>query len=143
MSARDVFEAARRASRRIEELHFELEEPISRASSGQGVRTSSVGDPTARAAERQIERVPEILREIDACEKAISEALALIDGVRQAFETPWWRVLELHYIDGMSWPEVSEEMCLSRATCVRWRDAAFDWIDFVGDAKARRGMGSA
>lgn len=67
----------------------------------------------------------------------------LIDGVRRAFETPWWRALDLYYIDGLGWPEVADEMGVSERTCRKWRDAALDWLDFVGDANARRGMGRA
>ena len=82
-----------------------------------------------------------MLRELDACEECVGEALGLIDGVRRAFETPWWRVLELYYIDGMAWQDVAADMGVNEKTCRRWRDAACDWLDFVGEASARMGRG--
>lgn len=142
MEARDTFEKAREASSRIEELHRLIEEARP-PSSGAGGPSGGFGDPTARLAAYALEAVPDMLRELEACEGCVGEALELIDGVRRAFETPWWRVLELYYIDGMAWQDVAETIGVNEKTCRRWRDSAFDWLDFVGEANARMGRGRA
>jgi hypothetical protein len=88
-------------------------------------------------------RQKSLAAEMEACQEAVSEALALIDGIRKAFESPWYEVLELRYIDGLEWDGVATSMGLSVSTCKRWHRAALDWIDFVGEARARSGMGAA
>ena len=143
MTAREFFEDARRCSARIEELQFEMAEPAPRGRSRGAVRAPGTSDPTASMAERAIDGAAAMAREMLQCQRCVSEALAVIDGVRAAFETPWWRVLELYYIDRMGWAEVADEMGLSKRTCIRWRDAALQWVDFVGMAHAKRGEGRA
>lgn len=144
MRAREVFGAARAAAKRIEELQFlcGMEGPAPGGGKGPGPK-NAVSDPTGSAAEWRIEDLADLRRELEACEAVVGEALALIDGVRKAMETPWWRVLDLYYIDRLEWGDVAEELGLSVRTCYRWRDAAFDWLDFVGEANARMGRGRA
>lgn len=142
MEARETFESARAAAARIEELRRLVEEarpPRGRSGGPCGTH----GDPTASLAEYAVEMVPAMVRELKSCEAAVGEALALVEGVRRTIETPWWRVLELYYIDRLGWCDVAEEMGLSVRTCHRWRDAACDWLDFIGEANARSGRGRA
>ena len=143
MRAREVFGAARAAAARIEEIQFLLEEgPGYGGESGPGPK-NSVGDPTASRAMWRVEDLVDLEREMGSCQEAVGEALKLIDGVRRAFETPWWRVLELYYIDGMAWQDVAEVVGVDVRTCYRWRNSACDWMDFVGEANARMGRGRA
>lgn len=143
MDAMELFEEARRCSERIEELQCAIGEPPPSRSSDGMPRGGGTSDPTARMAEHAIDGVADMEREMESCQQVVGEALAIVDGLRRAFETPWWRAVELYYIDRLSWAQVAEEMGIPKRTCLRWRDSAFDWVDFVGVARARAGIGGA
>ncbi len=143
MTSWETFAEARRAAARLEELRLMEGAPQPSGPRREGARACGTGDPTATAAERAIEGGRELAEEERACERAVDEARALGEGVRLAFDAPWWRVLDLHYLRLMGWREVAEETCVSLRTCLRWRDAAFEWIDSVGFARARAGVGIA
>lgn len=142
MRARELFEQARRASARIEELTYEMQLPSPPRSGAPGP-TGVPGDPTARQAEWATDGRQAMARELDACERCVGEALALIEGVRRAIAAPWWRVLDAHYIDRQTFEEVAEALGVDRRTCMRWRDAACEWVDAMGFARAKMGEGDA
>lgn len=139
MTAREVFEAARGAARRIEELQFDmcLDAPPSKG--GHGATSPGASDPTGRAAEWRVDAMADMASEMCECERAVGYALGVIEGVRAGLGERYAVVLDRYYIDGEGWGDVSEGLGVARSTIVRWRDIAFDWIDSVGQAHAIRG----
>lgn len=143
MTARELFEGARRASARIEELLLEEGAPLPSPRRGGPHGAGGTSDPTAALAARELDGGADAARELEACMQAVDEARQVVDGIRRLFETPWWRVLELYYIDRLTWDGVSRETGVPRRTCVSWRDAAFDFVDSFGIAHAKHAAGVA
>ncbi|MFR3450418.1 MAG: hypothetical protein ACLTSX_00930 [Collinsella sp.] len=52
-------------------------------------------------------------------------------------------VLELRYCDGMQWHMLADSLCLSESYAKTCASAALDWVDLVGVAGAREGVGQA
>ena len=139
MTARETFEQAREAARRIEQLQFELElaEPPRRATGGPSAPGN--GDPTARSAEWRVDALADKAREMEQLQALVGEALRVIEGVRSGLGERYAMVLERHYIDRAGWTEIADETGVTSRTLVRWRDVACDWVDSVGHAHARIG----
>lgn len=144
MRAREVFEAARRAAGRIEELQFlcELGAPVPGGCEGPGPK-NAVGDPTGSVALWRIDDLVDLEREMDACQDAVGEALALVEGVLMAWGRRSAEVLECYYIDGMSWGDVAAEVGRSKSWVRSHAQVLCDWIDSMPPQNVRAGMGSA
>lgn len=82
------------------------------------------------------------LAEMRETEHVIGEALRYVEGLRRVFSRKA-DVIELHYIDLMSWADVAAEMGRTRQTCMAWRDQLLDWCDMVGWAHVAAGTGVA
>lgn len=144
MRAREVFGAARAAAARIEELRFlcEMDGPPSGGDGGPGPK-NAVGDPTGSAAQWRIEDLVDLEREMDACQDAVAEAMVLIDGVLVAWGRKSAEVLELYYIDGMSWADVADEVDRSKTWVRSHAQVLCEWIDSMPPKNVRAGKGSA
>ena len=84
--------------------------------------------------------------EREGLERTIGDVGSVIEGCRLV----WARMadaVELHWIgiDGrpLSWREVGDELGVSDRTAMRWASAVIDWVDAVGPARARAGVGIA
>lgn len=74
----------------------------------------------------------------------VDDARAVCAGVRAANPTQrWGDVLEARYIECMDWRRVALAMDMSERQVHADHDAALDWVDLVGIAAAREGMGQA
>ena len=74
----------------------------------------------------------------------VEDARAVCAGVRAANPTQrWGDVLECRYIECMDWRHVAQAMDMSERQAHTDLDAALDWVDLVGIAAARDGMGQA
>lgn len=149
MTAREYFDGVRDAVRRRREaeLFVEFDGDDWRPPRAPGV---GVGDPTANAAVYRAdvlaERLDEARREIESCEEVIGGALELIAGIGAALGgrgAPYADVLELYYIDLMTWGDVANELGCSDRYCRMLRNVALDWVDAVGLPRARGGEGIA
>lgn len=74
----------------------------------------------------------------------VEDARAVCAGVRAANPTQrWGDVLECRYIECMDWRHVAQAMDMSERQAHTDLDAALDWVDLVGIAAAREGMGQS
>lgn len=137
IDAREYFDAVARAAAELRAAQLVVEFGPVRGD-GCGRSDPSSGGPTAA----QAAAVIEAQRRVDACTDTIGDALALITGLRMVYSRKA-DVLELHYVDRLSWPDVGAELGVSDRTAKRWRDELCDWVDAVGFARARAGVGIA
>lgn len=78
-------------------------------------------------------------------EGEVSDARSLCSGVRAAnpHHSIWGDALELRYIEDLPWRPVADALLVSESQARAEVRAALDWIDSVGIARAREGMGQA
>ena len=82
--------------------------------------------------------------EIAQLTSEVEDARAVCAGVRAANPTQrWGDVLECRYIECMDWRHVAQAMDMSERQAHTDLDAALDWVDLVGIAAARDGMGQS
>ena len=155
-SARELFEAAREASRDAERIRRQLLAMEDRATSlgggGLGARVRSTGDPDrmgARVAakvdrEQQLaRRQTEDLNLVDrACEVLYGRGGG--GGLDRLVPEAWWcDVLWWRYLEGATWEEVGEAVGYSPRRCFDVAQAALDIADAAGAFSAGIGMGVA
>lgn len=135
--ARDYFEDVSRAVREHRRAELLLEFGPEPGAGGGPCDPSAGGPVVARLVSDEMAR--EVMA---ATEDEIGRALAVVGGLRRVFSRKA-DVLELHYVDLMGWEDVAGELGVGRATAMRWRDELCDWVDAVGWARAREGVGFA
>ncbi len=149
MTAREYFEAARAAQRHIDGRIAAIR--AMRAREGvraQGYdaigRSSGASDPTA-ATDARMDAEARAVSELAACEAEVEGARAVCRGVRAAnpLHPLWGDALELHYLELMKWDEAGRYCGVTGEAMRRAAYAALDWVDLVGIARAREGMGQA
>lgn len=100
------------------------------------VKTKGKSDPTANRAIYNVdelgERLAELRRREGELESFIGVSLVVVDGVRRGLGEKYADVLEWHYIDLMTWPQINEEHGVPRSSAQHRACIAFDWIDSVG-----------
>lgn len=144
MSARERFEATRRAIPRFNEIKLLLmydgedwKPPLNRT------RTTDTSDPTANRAIFNVDERAEMLEALRKEEREltqfIGESLVIIAAVREGFGEIYANLLDWYYIDMLTWTQISEDSDIKRSTCYYLRDIAFDWIDSVGVSRLLRG----
>lgn len=150
MDAREFFEAAREAQRSIEsrfesiELMRSREEVRAQRYDKIGGHTSGVSDST-RATDARMDAERAAMKELAELYDMVEDARTVCRGVRAANpqHRMWGEVLEKRYCDDLPWHAVATKVGLSeRATFIEHR-AALEWVDSVGIAAARNGMGQA
>lgn len=143
-NAREYFEHVSTLPRRIEEVNAAIVE------GGEGLRPrprhgghSGPHDPTAARAIGHMEAVERLEFELESMQAEIAEAHRVCVGVSRAMGDNYGSVLEMYYIDLLTWDEVAAELGAAKRTCIRWRDVACDWVDAVGIPRAKAGQGFA
>lgn len=106
---------------------------------GGGGAAKAVSDPTAGKACAMLAAVEAARERLPAAEALVGEGLAVIAGVKGRLGQAYGAVLELRYVDGLTWEDVASEMGAGRATCFRWHGVALDYVDSVGLDRARQG----
>lgn len=150
MTAREYFENARAAQRRIDGCLARVEAMRSR----EGVRAqrydaigkSYGGDhDVMRMTDARIDAESRIASEVAELRAIVEDARAVCSGIRAAnpMNVYWGDVLELRYCDGMQWHALADALCLSESYAKTCASAALDWVDLVGVAAAREGVGQA
>lgn len=149
MTARELFEDASSAQRRIDGRLAALRSMRAR----EGVRAQGYeavgrspghGDPM-RLTDSRIDAEASARSELAALEAEVESARAVCRGVRLANPSHplWGDALELHYIELMTWDEAGRYVGATGEGMRRAAYAALDWVDSVGIARAREGMGQA
>lgn len=149
MTAREYFENARAAQRRIDGCLARVEAMRSR----EGVRAqrydaigkSYGGDhDVMRITDARIDAESRIASEIAELRAIVEDARAVCSGIRAANPcSRWGDVLELRYCEDEDWRRLSNSMCISERQAHADHDAALDWVELVGIAAAREGVGQA
>ena len=149
MTAREYFEAARSAQRRIDgrlaAIRAMREREGARAQSYEAIgRGSGASDPM-RAVDARLDMESRARSELAECESAVEDAHAVCAGVRAANPSHplWGDAIELHYIELMGWAEIGRYLGCTGEAVRRAAYAALDWVDMVGIAAAREGCGQA
>lgn len=139
MAARDRFEQTRTAVNELRAIRAMI------AAGGrdwmpEGVRSNSLGDPTANQAIYNLETLEGRLaylmaREAELC-GFIRTSLRLIQAVRKEFGELYGSVLRQRYVDGLQWRDVRYDgKKVARSTGKALVSKACAWIDEIGTAE--------
>ena len=149
MTAREFFESARSAQRRIDgrlaAIQSMREREGVRAQSYEAIgRGSGASDPM-RAVDSRMDMEARARSELAACEAEVADARAVCAGVRAANPSNplWGDSLELQYIEFMGWDEIGRYLGCTGGAVRKASYAALEWIDSVGIAAACEGCGQA
>ncbi len=148
MTARDYFEQARACQRSIDRRLAVIDSMRAREQvraqrydvigHGSGASDRSAGIDARLDAERAAER------EIATLTAAVEDARTVCRGVRCANpHTRWGDVLELRFCEDMQWKQVARALDVTDRQARADSDAALEWVDLVGVAAARGGIGQA
>lgn len=147
MNARETFEAAAAAARRLPSIDAEL------AALGEGWRrgdwmvagTSAAGhsDPTGDAAAYHMRRTSTLEAERESLAAVVAEAQALARGVGELLGSGYRDALTLRYLENRQWREVAELLGVCVKTANNWTHTAIDAIDGLGRARVLEGRGVA
>lgn len=146
MTAREYFQAARDAA--LAQRRLSARVAAMRASEGlraarfDGMpRASGASDPMDAVASR-IDAETDARRDMAAYAKTLADARAVCRGVRAANPSMrWGDVLEARFCDAMDWATVARVCYVSESRARADASAAMDWVDMVGIAAARDGLG--
>ena len=154
-SARDLFEAARDASRENDRTRrmlvaMEEQEGLRGAGTGARVASGSIGDPMA-CVDARVDREAAWHRRIEENCELIDLASAVIygrwydgeGGVDALLSSKHADVLEWYYLACEPWHEVARKVGYSWQRCRQFRDEAFDTIDSYGLQRVIGGLGLA
>ena len=148
MTAREYFEQARACQRSIDRRLAVIESMREREqvraqrydALGHGSYASDARGLTD--ARLDMERAAE--REVAELGAAVDDARAVCRGVRRANpHTRWGDVLELRYCEDMQWKQVAHSLGITDRQARADVSGALEWVDLVGIAAARTGMGQA
>lgn len=149
MDAREYFEAARAAQSAIDRRYRIIESMRSRESV-RAQRYDVIGSggggnrDAMRAIDARMDAEASARAEIAQLSSEVEDARAVCAGVRAANPTQrWGDVLECRYLECMDWRHVALAMDMSERQAHADHDAALEWVDLVGIAAARDGMGQA
>lgn len=149
MDAREYFEAARAAQSAIDRRYRIIESMRSRESV-RAQRYGAIGSggggnrDAMRAVDARMDAEASARAEIAQLSSEVEDARAVCAGVRAANPTQrWGDVLECRYLECMDWRHVALAMDMSERQAHADHDAALEWVDLVGIAAARDGMGQA
>lgn len=109
-----------------------------------GVRSSAISDPTASRAIRNVDELQERLKSLrqreSELESFIGVSLGVIEAVRKGFNEQAAELLDLRYIDGLKWRDVTELTDVKRQKGNYLLNITFDWIDSVGVSRLLKGQ---
>lgn len=150
MTAREYFENARAAQRRIDGCLARIEAMRSR----EGVRSQRYdaigrsyggGRDAMRMTDARIEAEARMASEMADLRAMVEDARAVCSGIRAANpkHAYWGDVLELRFCDCAQWYTVASSLGISESYAKLCCSSALDWVDLVGIAAAREGRGQA
>lgn len=149
MTAREYFEGARSAQRRIDgrlaAIRAMREREGVRGQTYDAIGRSTGGTDPNAATDARIDAEESARTELAALEREVADARAVCRGIRSANPAHplWGDAIELHYIELMGWAEIGRYLGCTGEAVRRAAYAALDWVDMVGIAAAREGCGQA
>ncbi|WP_329738129.1 hypothetical protein [Collinsella sp. CM84Y_54] len=97
-----------------------------------------------RATDLRMDAEKSAASEIRDLADQVEEGRELCRGIRAANITQRWAdALELHYIEDMPWHQTANALGVSERQAQVDVSCALDWVDSVGMARARTGLGQA
>lgn len=97
-----------------------------------------------RATDSRMDAEKSAASEIRDLSDQVKEGRELCRGIRAANITQRWAdALELHYIEDMTWHQTASALGVSERQAQVDVSCALDWVDSVGMARARTGLGQA
>ena len=149
MTAREYFEGARSAQRRIDgrlaSIQSMVETEAQRAQRYDAIgHGPGISDPMARV-DARMDAEGRARAELAGLEAAVDDARQVCAGIRRANPSQplWGDAIELHWLDGKTWFSVALDLGVSERCARTAAYAALDWVDMVGIAAAREGCGQA
>lgn len=146
-TARDTFEEAARASRRLPTVAAELaalDEAWSRGEwAGPGIASGWHADPTAARAGYRAAARNRLEAERDELAEVVAEARALVDGLALLLGRSYADVLLYRYLENRRWAEVAELLGVCEKTAHNRAGVAMDTIDGLGHARVKQARGVA
>lgn len=111
MTAKEFLRAARRSDLHVTELEERIERLKARLDSGRLNRLTGMprggGMDWTRLADQKIELERKLYRQL---EDMVRMKSAAVDAIQAVDHVRCRRVLELYYLDGMTWEQVADEM---------------------------------
>lgn len=144
--ARELFEEAARATRRLAVVDAELAAIDDAWRSGdwlQPSRSCRRSDSTASRALYRMGRSKNLDTEKESLEQVINEAQGLADGIENLLGWSYAAALRCRYLEGMAWQDVADTLGVCERTAYSRASVAFDTIDSLGFANVREARGFA
>lgn len=133
MTARELFDAARRRAVKITEINNRIDSLCDLANAtcaqdGPKVHGGGITDPSDKLAALLDEntRLQFQLFELEAEQGTIEQ---LIDCVRADISDKYADALREYYICAWTWDDVASVHEVTKRTVMTWRDVSLDWID--------------
>lgn len=149
MTAEEYFEIARDTVRRIERHPYMVQAMLSRetckAQSYDSIGHGSGSTDARTLTDSRMDMEERFRRERDGMLAVVEDARAVCRGVRAAnpHHSLWGDALELYYIEDMTIDTLACALYISRSQAYIELQRALEWVDAVGIARARDGMGQA
>lgn len=144
--ARELFEEAYRASRRLAVVDAELAAIDDAWRIGdwmQPTRSGRHSDSTATRAVYRMGRSKNLETERDGLLQVIAEAQELADGIEKLLGWSYAAALRCRYLEGMIWQDVADEIGMCESTARSRLNVSLDLIDGLGPANVRKARGVA
>lgn len=149
MTAEEYFEIARDTVRRIERhpsmVQVMLNRETCKAQSYDSVRHGSGSTDARTLTDSRMDMEERFAREYSGMLAVVEDARAVCRGVRAAnpHHSLWGDALELYYIEDMTIDTLACALYISRSQAYIELQRALEWVDSVGIARAKDGMGQA
>lgn len=149
MDVREYFDSVRDAQQsingRLESIASMREREGLRAQRYDLAGGGSGNHDAMRATDIRMDAEAAARQELEDLYAIIADGREICRGIRAANPTHriWGDVLEFRYCDAMQWKQVGRALgiCIRKAQIEH--DNALDWVETVGIARARTGMGQA
>jgi hypothetical protein len=110
-----------------------------KGSSGHGSAGGLASDPTGRVAVAVADSESELGETVARLGPLVEDGRVAVVRIGAMMGATEARVMELRYVDALSWEEVSRRSYVSRRSCYRIRDRALELTEDVGVAHLLRG----
>ena len=144
--AREVFESAAKAARRLTVVDAELDAMNEAWRHGDWLGIGSKGthgDPTANRAAHVMSRSKALEQEREALKATIEDARTLAHGVGELLGKGYEDALLCRYVESRTWAEVADALGVCLKTAYNRVNTACDTVDALGRARVMAGRGMA
>lgn len=147
MEARETFESAAWAARRLPTVTAEIEalDQSWRRGEWLGSGRSWAGhsDPTSTGASYRMSRSQALESERRELEKVAAEARSLASGIGELLGDGYCSALKYRYLENRPWVQVADLLEVCERTAYNRVQTALDTIDALGPARVRQAQGMA